>query len=1483
MTIIIYRYGARARRRCRQPITVSMSLIALAMLLHSSQALAIPSPDLVINLSASVAQLLGLLSVVFGGFAMSAKKKAKARNKRPSLGGKLLLGVSGIMLLGSLAANVLQYTSSIDAKNQRLHTNLVRKSIENGEAVGDTSLKTLSFSEQLDHPQGITTQTLAEWLESDVPLNIIDVRENEEFETGAIEGAAHLRYPDVLARSSLIPENTRTLLLCYSGNRSSELCEELTKQGKECNFMMGGYEKWLTESRPLSSKIDLSKDDLRQLPDFKNKDVLLDTPDVHKLVAEEGAQFLDVRYPNDFVKGHLPGATNITMRALSSPALAERIAGLKDVPYIAACYDKRSCFYSQLIGLRLERAGLDFRGRYTVPHEYYIPKSGERAHVQAWKQTQDQLTLASYVITPMRTLLDKMVELTGHYVLALLGVVLLIRLALLPLALKAERDTRVQKSLAGRITDLKDELSDHPRALSEATVQLYKRYRIRPVINMLASLFQLSLMLLFYSAVNQSSVAWEQTFLWLESASAPDPLLILPILASALFVGVLVSQSPVRTRRKALLLILGGAALFWLLQGLGAAVNLYLAISMAFLIAQSVLFRVIGNALEWDTAGADKTDSIDDTGLIPLSQAHFLPESTGKKATRLGQLIEAGYNVPDGFVFTSVITNRTRRKPDRPLLTRAQFKTLNRLWNKLDTGKVAVRSSGANEDGADSSFAGVYESILNVSRDELESAVKEVYQSLCSERSAAYTQSTVEIGESFDMDQGGVVIQKMVPAEFAGVMFTEHPATTGAMMVEMVTGLGEELVSGNVTPDTFAYGKLTGALLEEESSSTQTPPIDVSPLLALGRELETLFGQPQDIEWAYARGKFYLLQARDITRSVASGNSLKNLAESERGKLLKNLLGQRKRLRGSEKIDADDPVYVQSELSELLPRPTPFSADFMERLWSAGGSTDLACQMLGIPYNVHYRSMPYINTVFGWTYVNKQEERRRLGKGPGALASFRLARNAEATEEQFRTEFLPQFQSEMIERNAIDMDRLTLEAATALLEAWVDRFVEQTYCAAELINISADFHMKTALDKLGAANLEPTQFLNDAEETVVSHAMSLLNRHTVSRESIEEFLLIFGHRAPLDYELSEPRFSEDMDLVRQYIERSVSTVPHAGDADKPDSQAGDNALPDSRVLSITVQRARNFMRLKEEAKHYCLIELAQIRRLLLAIDTKCQLDGRIFQLHIGEAVQLADSAQRLVLSQVADRRFEASMAWKSLQLPASLSISDLERIDMLTGTRPDAIVQTDLAGKRVAGEHEVMGTVRVITDIDQINTFKEGEILVARMTDPTWYPLFSQARGIITEVGGWLSHAAIVAREYDLPAIVGVNGVCQRLKTGDIVRMDLTGSVEVIEERRTERPAAQERTTGQAPAVAAVRPGESIEVDSAQVQISPVSIYQMNSRAIFRYQQSLERRALKDKLGDRRATLRLDAAGKVEADRRAANRAATIEMMKKVG
>ena len=647
------------------------------------------------------------------------------------------------------------------------------------------------------------------------------------------------------------------------------------------------------------------------------------------------------------------------------------------------------------------------------------------------------------------------------------------------------------------------------------------------------------------------------------------------------------------------------------------------------------------------------------------------------------------------------------------------------------------------------------------------------------------------------------------------------------------------------------------------------PPIELEPLLALGRALELEFGRPQDIEWAYAKGRFHLLQARDVTRSITVGDSPRNVAERERARLIGQLLGRRKLARREEIKEPEEPVFVQNELSELLPRPTPLSADLMGRLWAAGGSTDIACADLGIPYDVHHRSAPYIVTVFGWTYVNRREERRRLGRGPSALATFRLARDAEESARAFREDFLPGFRAEMVERNAIALERLDLDTALELFGGWTRRFVEQTYVEAERINIAADFHMKTALGKLAGAKLDAAAYLGDEEETVVSRAMAHLAGPRVTRADVEEFLLVFGHRAPLDYELSAPRFEEDMDLVRQYIQRS-RVVPAAGEeAERRTGETSDEvaaSLPDDRVLRVSVQRARDFMRLKEEAKHYCLLELAQIRRLALAIDRLAGLEGRVFQLGIDEVLELGEAGRREALGQVAARRVAEAQLWQPLQPPATLSVADLERADMLTGRRPDATEPGELAGKRVAGEQSVTGQVRVITDVAEIDSFEAGEILIARMTDPTWYPLFPKARGIVTEIGGWLSHAAIVAREYDLPAIVGVDGACRALATGDLVTLHLDGSIERVGERREEGSAMRGAPAGNA--LGRTAPGDRAE--GADVPETLVA-----ATARFRRERRVERRVAKGHLGgERRAVPRLDASGELQPDRRDAARVA---------
>ena len=437
----------------------------------------------------------------------------------------------------------------------------------------------------------------------------------------------------------------------------------------------------------------------------------------------------------------------------------------------------------------------------------------------------------------------------------------------------------------------------------------------------------------------------------------------------------------------------------------------------------------------------------------------------------------------------------------------------------------------------------------------------------------------------------------MVDAEYAGVVFTEHPDSAGKILVEMVEGLGEALVSGTVSPESYSIGR-------RSFKCDKQAPIDLTELLETVVRIESKYGRPQDIEWAYSDGRFYILQTRDITRSVAQRGSLRGIVESQRNAMLANVSP------GA----ADDVVFKQNELSELLPRPTPLSASVMEKLWDVDGSTHLACQRLGISYDVSVASKPYVNVFLGWLYVNKAEEQSRMKAGPGALASFKLSRNADAIADQFEQEFLPRFQRRMDTLRAIDFDRMSVEELVESIDHYTDRFVSETYVEAEVINICNQFYWNTASAKLQSSGLDPNHILGKVPENVVSTAMNLLARSATDASCLAEFESLFGHRSPTDYELANPRYCEDPDLVDQQVKslngRLTSHV--------------EPVVLNNRMLEIAVSRVRRYQALKEQAKHQCLREFYLIRRALLALDKKCCLDSGVFYLTSDEIDQLKD-------------------------------------------------------------------------------------------------------------------------------------------------------------------------------------------------------------------------------------------------------------------
>jgi len=1343
---------------------VVTSGVAVILGCASAPAAAIPSPDLLINLTASAAQTLGLLSVVVGGFAYTTRKKPRSHTERRRTW-RWVSHALVISFLGSVAVNVLQYTSQLDDRQHRLQTNLIRPSVENGQAVGDVSLKTLSFSEQNGHPQGISTGQLAEWLNHDKPLNLVDVRETEEVEMGRVPGSRHLRYPDLRAQAyPLNGENDNLVLMCYSGNRSSELCSRFAEDGRQCSFVIGGYEKWIAEQLPLEMSDKRSADELRELPDYPHRLTLLDTPEVTTLLEEEAAIFVDVRYPGDFALGHLPDAVNIPVRKLPTSVLDQELTVLPKQPVIAPCYDKRSCFYAQLLGLKLHRLGYDFRGRYTVPQEFFVPRT-EKVHVAQWRKERAGQTPLGFLERSLESLLSGLSQWTGQLAAGILVLVVMLRLFFLPVAWKAERDQWVQRGLEAQAQALKARFRGNKKHASQAVMELYRRHGVTPLRNLFGTMIQVLLFLVFFGVVNRISAGSQERFQWVPELGQPDPTYVLPVLVGALLTAYMIFIANRRSRWFLGLYVACGVGIGWLMLGLNAGVNLYLLFSVVFIFAQTDLiwrklqkrYPVMGTeaAQPTQTAGA---------AIVPLAQAHRI-DGVGNKAARLGEMLQAGLPVPGGFAMTTGLMSRALCSEAGTGLELGSRETaqIARMWRRFGVNsKVAVRSSGLNEDGENQSYAGVFESRLNVGQQDFMRSLAEVGQSLASGRAEAYSGNTRETG--------GIVVQKMVNAQYAGVLFSEHPVSTGCMLVELTQGLGESLVNGSVTPEAYRFGRVSSRCLEH-----RPPPIDLAPLLEFGRRVEALFGQPQDVEWAYAEGQFYLLQARNITAPVRDREDRLGLLEQERARLL-SVVGR------DEKFD--DPLLVQDVLSEILPRPTPLSMSVMERLWEADGSTELACGELGVPYRINAFSKPYVVSAFGSLYVNPPEGRRRSGKGPGAVAAFKLARSAEQLERDFKKRFLKGFLRKIRRHEVMDLAQLRTKELIVLFDRWLNDFVANSYLQAEIINVAADFYWKMAQKELEQFDQDPALYLGVTGETIVCRAMALLPEIRAGKRDRQEFLELFGHRAPNDYELAQPSYIEDEAQLDALIERA-EYPDCAAAAETPES-----VLPSSPVLALSVERARRFQVLKEEAKHHCLRQLRNIRRVLLEIGGQTGLDDGIFQLRWDEVLQLKRAPFVKQARNIVARRQQQNKAWASIRLPAVLTLKDLESINP-DGSRDSAMRPGQaLRGIKVSGKGVVIGPVQVLDDARDIDSFTAGNILVARFTDPTWTPLFRRAHGLVTEVGGWLSHSAIVAREYGLTAVVGVTGAMSSLKTGQLVRLTEDGTVEVMSTRRMHQRAA---------------------------------------------------------------------------------------------
>jgi pyruvate,water dikinase len=775
----------------------------------------------------------------------------------------------------------------------------------------------------------------------------------------------------------------------------------------------------------------------------------------------------------------------------------------------------------------------------------------------------------------------------------------------------------------------------------------------------------------------------------------------------------------------------------------------------------------------------------------------------GGKALSLGRMSAAGLPVPPGFVLTTDAYRRLHATGIRS--DAALVQTVLTAYRALG-GAVAVRSSATAEDGAESSSAGQQETLLGVSGDDaLLNAIEQCWKSLHTERAIVYRRQRGIANAGLAM---AVVVQQLVPAEVAGVLFTRdpHDSTGQLMSVEASWGLGEAVVSGRVSPDRFRVDRQSGAVVgkhlgqktirvtatgaeavpREQQESFCLSDSQLSQLAELGRRVEAFYHEPRDVEWALAGGTLHLLQARPITTESAT----------EREQLRAEVIAELRT-----KADPHGTVWVRYNLSEVLPEPTPMTWAVVQRLLAADGgfgamNRDLGatpapgslsafdlvagrpmCNLSRLPFLQF--AHPPIDYPFA---ALKAEPRSALNPKPVLTPArvgwlrlpatvWRLYKMSSSTRQQaetfaemFTKEIAPKFAAEAKTALAHDWSKLDAAALLALFRIWTD---------LTLVDFARHSLKPTVFAELAWTTLtgllQPTLGEERARAAVAEVALGArppeeadfaggVQRFAAGELEQAAFVEQFGHRARNEMELSQLRWCEDAQALEQLKAHGLPSVGFENNQQLPD-------LKLTGPAALWATRLRTYLGLREAAKHYLLLGYAVIRRALVELDRRFNLNGGIFYLLSTELNELI--AGRDLTERIAARK-QRRQRELTLEVPAVLFSDDLEAIG-----RPIPLPEgaTQLEGVPLsAGPAEAPALV--LSDPRTAPPGDEPYILVCPSTDPAWVPLFAKAKGLVMETGGVLSHGAIVAREFGLPAVAGLPGVMRQLRTGQRLRID---------------------------------------------------------------------------------------------------------------
>ena len=881
--------------------------------------------------------------------------------------------------------------------------------------------------------------------------------------------------------------------------------------------------------------------------------------------------------------------------------------------------------------------------------------------------------------------------------------------------------------------------------------------------------------------------------------------------------------------------------------------------------------------------------------LVPLSalaerRGGDDPRVVGGKAARLAWLVRHGFDVPEAWVLPQDALAQAELTPGcepRALLRAAGGRAgytraaearheilhaplprglaieLDELWKNVQARApwgLAVRSSATCEDGALVSMAGLAETVLGVrGGDALADAVRTVWASIASGRALAYlaAHGVKDVGMA-------VVLQRVVEAEAAGVMFTRAPDVRGAAassdrIVNVGRGLGAPVVDGRTTPDVIRFdarGRLVESAIAhkaralvvgdrgvheiavDEPDRAALDPARILQLAQIAARLEKLDRVAWDVEFACDRERTWVVQARPVTgHGFPTGGD-------------------------------ETTVWSNVNVGEALPGvATPFTWSIAGEFSDAGFRRAFAALGCRVP-----KSAVLVGNVYGRFYLNLTQFMRIAAQVPfldprtlvelgGGWGGDELEGQVAGVSRRGFFARLPLTASRLIKEqlrldedvaryeaiaekawranNALDLAILPDEAVARTIRD-VQDLLEQTgtvmlTCASS--TLGTHLALKMLLERvapLGADRLAQslTSGIRDLESARpgigILHVANLARREPEARAAIDRettkgldaipegptrralvsFLELYGDRAIREAELSTPRWREDpravLKMLRvamrgegQDVEATLGRARIQADAEMAKLMPRLSLLEQTAVRHL-VARAQKAARLRERMRAWVTRVIGMLRdaaidadRRLLRRDPELERDQRrlvesgsplaavqsVFFLTVDEVAQALRTHRTDLAPLVRARRAELARDQARPDPPATF-----------VGAPPPIVLAPaggDILRGLPASAGVVEGRARVLRSADEMQLLQPGEILVVHTTDIGWTPLFLQAAGVVTELGGPLSHAAVVAREFGVPSVVNVTAATRVIRTGDALRVDGDrGVVERIRESK---------------------------------------------------------------------------------------------------